>query len=452
MPKGFSLHIGINQVDQQHYGGLPDLLSAVKDAETMLGFAQRFGYERHISLHNADATASNVIGTLSAWAQELQPGDILFLSYSGHGGQIDDPMFYTPDDKGADETWCLYDRQLFDDELFEAFLQFQEGVRILVVSDSCHSGSIIRALDIDLIEATITAALKDLEAGGALRNKSLKDINPYRNNFDAVYKPIQERLQQNALQKKRRVVASVKLLAACQDNQVAYDGDHNGRFTAMLKALLEREMVNENTGSEKLLQLLKQQFQYPSPNLLDYGAVIDGFDRYFPFLVEISGAAEVSGYRTPPNETPAPFAWRNLTANDAPPMPAPEALSVVVEFLEGAQQLSDLLPLLPEGVKSIRCQRQHTFVVDFSSGKYPSVWDIIHHILAHAADKGLVLEVEPVQTAPTPVSDEDFSTKAGGHSFDYLAKWPPAANGATAPFAWHTSTPTTPNWRKPATT
>ena len=44
-----------------------------------------------------------------------------------------------------DETWVLYDRQLLDDELFALWSKFKPGVRIFVLSDSCHSGSVTRA-------------------------------------------------------------------------------------------------------------------------------------------------------------------------------------------------------------------------------------------------------------------------------------------------------------------
>ena len=38
------------------------------------------------------------------------------LTYSGHGGQINDVNNDEPD--GLDETWALYDRELVDDELY----------------------------------------------------------------------------------------------------------------------------------------------------------------------------------------------------------------------------------------------------------------------------------------------------------------------------------------------
>ena len=43
-----------------------------------------------------------------------------------------------------DETWCLYDGMLVDDELVNLFGFFNKKVRVLMVSDSCHSGTLNR--------------------------------------------------------------------------------------------------------------------------------------------------------------------------------------------------------------------------------------------------------------------------------------------------------------------
>ncbi len=404
----------------------------------MQGFASMFGYEPGVSLYNEQATAQAVLENLKKCAQELQAGDILFLSYSGHGGQVDNPEFYTPDDKGPDETWCLYDRQLLDDELFDAFCQFREGVRILVVSDSCHSGTVTRDIPNDPVEMAIEAALRSLNENPSLRPKSMKaSTSAYSDNFNAVYKPIQEALKAKALQGKSKVLASVKLFAACQDNQVAYDGDNNGRFTAMLKALLDKGLVDENTGSEKLLALIKNQYQYPTPNLLDYGSIIPAFDNYFPFMVEIPGAAEIAGYRYPPSEESTPITWRNILVNDAPPTPQPNPLVAVVAFLEGENSLDKLTGLLPNGVKSVHFQQRNTFLVEFQQQAFTNVWDAIYLILEKAEQENIQIEIEPSQTAPTPVAEKEAGAKSGGESFDYLPQWPPVSTGGIAPFAWH---------------
>ena len=72
---------------------------------------------------------------------ELEAGDIFFVTYSGHGGQVPD-LNDEDETDGSDETWLAYDRQIVDDELYELWAKFKPGVRILVLSDSCHSGSV----------------------------------------------------------------------------------------------------------------------------------------------------------------------------------------------------------------------------------------------------------------------------------------------------------------------
>ena len=43
-----------------------------------------------------------------------------------------------------DEAWVTYSGFLTDDELFRSLDYFREGVRVLLVSDSCHSGTMNR--------------------------------------------------------------------------------------------------------------------------------------------------------------------------------------------------------------------------------------------------------------------------------------------------------------------
>ena len=44
------------------------------------------------------------------------------------------------------ETWVLWDRQLVDDELYALWGLFRPASGSSVVSDSCHSGTVSRAL------------------------------------------------------------------------------------------------------------------------------------------------------------------------------------------------------------------------------------------------------------------------------------------------------------------
>src|ERR1700730_2379449 len=144
MPLGTSLHIGLNAVDPKQYSGWAGPLTACEfDAKDMQALAKKQGFTTRTSRLTKSATRANVLADLKAAAQKLRRNDIFFLTYSGHGGQVPNTgNDFEPD--GFDETWCLYDGELIDDELFAALNKFQAGVRIFVLSDSCHSGTVLR--------------------------------------------------------------------------------------------------------------------------------------------------------------------------------------------------------------------------------------------------------------------------------------------------------------------
>ncbi|MFE2030774.1 caspase family protein [Streptomyces hygroscopicus] len=142
MATGLSVHIGLNQVDPAAYDGWSGELGAgEQDAVDMARLADAAGFDVTDPLLSGAATAETVTATLEAAAARLAEGDILFLSYAGHGGQVPDLNHDETGDR-LDETWVLYDRQLVDDELFELFGKFAKGVRIWLLSDSCHSGTV----------------------------------------------------------------------------------------------------------------------------------------------------------------------------------------------------------------------------------------------------------------------------------------------------------------------
>ena len=142
--KGISIHIGLNHVDPNGYNGWDGALSGcINDANDMKAIADSMGYQSSI-LIDAQATSDSVTCEIGQAAQQLSSGDILLLTYSGHGGQFDDVNGDEEDAK--DETWVLWDRQLLDDELYSLWSQFSAGVRIFMLSDSCHSGTVLRML------------------------------------------------------------------------------------------------------------------------------------------------------------------------------------------------------------------------------------------------------------------------------------------------------------------
>jgi metacaspase-1 len=231
-PKGISLHIGVNEVDPIHYAGWKgELLACENDANDMEAIARSQGFVTQSLLTKA-VTSTALLGTIEKAAKELVEGDVFLLTYSGYGGQINDVTNEEPD--GLDETWVLFDRQLIDDELYAAWSMFRPDVRILVFSDSCHSGAMTKekflqpASYIPRLEARLRAS-----TGANLRPRFLppdlqaKIYNERATLYDDIRKKTPKRREVN-------VECSVILMSACQDNQVAMEETKNGLFTGAL--------------------------------------------------------------------------------------------------------------------------------------------------------------------------------------------------------------------------
>src|SRR6185503_17579126 len=125
------------------YGGWDGILAACEaDAQDMATLAKGRGFGVK-SLLSKNATSTNVVAEIGNASDKLKSGDIFMMSYAGHGGQLPDKNNDEPD--AIDETWCLFDRELVDDELYAVLGSFAEGVRILIFSDICHSGTVVKA-------------------------------------------------------------------------------------------------------------------------------------------------------------------------------------------------------------------------------------------------------------------------------------------------------------------
>lgn len=250
MTTGISLHIGLNNVDPGCYDGWNDVLDGCEhDADDMYALAVAQGFQASL-LKSPAATRDAVSGAIRDAAERLRAGDFFLLTYAGHGGQVldvsgDEKDDTSKDDAGGssedravddtDETWCLYDGQLLDDELRALWPGFAAGVRILVLSDSCHSGSVTRAIG----EGGHTAA--DLSRDEKLAIYGTETprfrymprdaaVKAYQNSWE-FYDKIQNELPNPP----EPIAATVRLFSGCQDDQLSGEGETNGLFTGRLK-------------------------------------------------------------------------------------------------------------------------------------------------------------------------------------------------------------------------
>ena len=291
---GMSLHIGVDKLDPSCYPLKPPhpdwpdgwdgpLKGCEKDARDMQAIAQSQGFDTTILL-TQDATADRVVAEIRRAAERLSAGDIFMLTYAGHGGQVLDRSGDEADRE--DETWCLYDRHLIDDELYSLYSGFAAGVRILVFSDSCHSGTVTRG-GAETTERPVRA----------MPRGSVYQIYKAREDF---YNDIQDRIKAEG---PKEVRASIRLLSACQDNQEATGGEENGAFTAAVKRAWND---GKFTGTyvqffEAVKEELRAAFkaegeargsvessadeEYQVPNYFAEGADDQDFDRQRPFSI-----------------------------------------------------------------------------------------------------------------------------------------------------------------------
>ncbi|HEU4733900.1 MAG TPA: caspase family protein [Kofleriaceae bacterium] len=280
--KGISLHIGLNSVDPRHYQGWSGPLQACEaDADDMKAIAVARGFSSQ-QLLTAAATRNAVREAITNAAANLAAGDIFFISYSGHGGQVPDRN--SDEEDAQDETWCLYDAQLIDDELYALWRTFAPGVRILVLSDSCHSGTMAKQAFLSALNATGVLHALLAPAGEQPAIRAMPDAvaqRVYRGNRE-FYDALQDKLLGDKSGPSPR--ASVLLISGCQDNQTSADGAFNGLFTSnLLRVWKQGSFTGDYRAFHKAIGDRMPPVQ--SPNYYRTGAPDSAFDAQAPFTI-----------------------------------------------------------------------------------------------------------------------------------------------------------------------
>ncbi|MGN6110253.1 MAG: caspase family protein, partial [Kofleriaceae bacterium] len=233
MPRAISIHIGLNAVDANIYRGWSGVLRGCEnDARAMQAIADARGFSSRLLL-GADATRLNLLSAMDRAAADLAADDLLLLTYSGHGASLQDEGGDEPDQR--DEVWCLHDGLLVDDEIHHRLCTFAAGVRVLVVSDSCFSGSVIRddQTTPTTPPARPVAALRNGDAAVLVRRAPATRARAV---WRANASEYAARKEAAAAMHAVEPAAGIILLAACEDHQTANDGDVHGLFTAALLA------------------------------------------------------------------------------------------------------------------------------------------------------------------------------------------------------------------------
>lgn len=281
MSRAVSIHLGVSQT-------LDRRREKVEKSDTaawqMAELACQAGYDSVQVLRGQEATLDAVHTALTRLSSTLERGDVLLVTFSGHGGQVRDGMDDAEDrdPDGFDETWCLYDGDLVDDRLSAYWQLFNPGVRIVVVSESCFGAGMGR---------TSYGCARPALAPPPERRARSGSLSPAAHAgaaaSTAAWRVAASRISD-------RIRASVLLLTASPENQEA----PSGILTDLLVELWDGGRC-EHTYAE-LYQRLNQRMigSGYSSHLLMLGTADEEFPTLPAFRPFPGGARRNGGYRS----------------------------------------------------------------------------------------------------------------------------------------------------------
>ncbi len=248
-----ALCVGINDYPDTNM----DLGGCVNDATDWQALLERRGY-RVDRLHDAEATRQRIVDALKDLIAHAGPGDSVVFTFAGHGSWLPDRNGDERD--GRDEMMCPFDvmkdQYLLDDDLYDIFRTKEAGVRLYVIADSCHSGSVVRYAPLPK------------EGDAPLKARFLPPYLFARGNSGleraidrVVNAPAPTKLKYPAV-----------LLAACQDRELSYDASFNrrpnGAFTrTAIDALQDARITSPRALHDAIRTMLPSHAFAQTPQL-----------------------------------------------------------------------------------------------------------------------------------------------------------------------------------------
>jgi len=271
----YALIIGINKYMIPN----ADLNGCVNDAEDMWKeLTTNYGFlpDNVRMLTDLRATKQNILERIEWLVSSLKAGDVGFLHYSGHGSfcrarngdtsELDDhnTELLCPTDMNWDDL-------LTDDLLAGFFKRIPEGAFLNFISDSCHSGTVDRGLQMHSnphewkprflappIDIRVRSAGRDLELHRMGRRSANKSI------------------QGNVCVIEQRHL----LLSGCRDDQTSADAFSGGKWggaltQSFLKILADNRNKSWREIHEMVISSLQAQGHTQVPQLTGPDAVIN---------------------------------------------------------------------------------------------------------------------------------------------------------------------------------
>ncbi|MEP6622352.1 MAG: caspase family protein [bacterium] len=233
------LSVTLSQVDPLHYaagwdGTLAGPENDAKLFETLLASAADSSASYELWPYATEkATRSAVINALDFAASRLADGSTLVVYVAAHGGQVPNLI----DDGDPLDAIALYDGMLLDIELHELWCRFEPGVRIVMLADTCSSGTVgfFGSPGITRVARRMQHAVSTALGGSTSRGVPADIL---RQTFD-LNRQQYEQYQVTAadlLATSTPLRASVLQIGACADGAEAFERGGTGVFTEALHA------------------------------------------------------------------------------------------------------------------------------------------------------------------------------------------------------------------------
>lgn len=226
----YALCIGIND----YPGTGSDLSGCVNDANDWAAVLETRGFVT-FKMFNKQATGKNIRAAMESTIANGKNGDLVVIQYSGHGSYVPDEDGDEAD--GADECICPYDVHskgpITDDELFEIYSAKKQGVKLFVISDSCHSGTVARFAPITTPPTVV---------GRKPPQRKVKFLPPAA--FLSRGNVAKLGIRRGIRPSKPPGCYAALLMAGCQDVEYSYDGYFRGRPNGVFSYVAMRALAH----------------------------------------------------------------------------------------------------------------------------------------------------------------------------------------------------------------
>ncbi len=409
-----ALHIGINVVDNKYYHGLiPELKGCVNDKQNLENWSKSKGFLT-VGLTNESATKENIIKEILNLAQVTHAEDWVLVTYAGHGAPIKDENADEHD--GFDESWVTYNGFLIDDEINAALKQFKTGVNVIFLSDSCHSGTVARSLNV---------MNEPLNGDVLMRYIPLHIVNQVLSLNQTFAGELKGRaLGKRMLIEDEQVMSNLLSFAACQDDEFAQELNGKGLFTtAFLDCMKKAESIKNYNHLYVMVREALPRNQ--NPKLFFYGPKVIDFPNH-PLFENISmhnaSHQEKNTVQSNPSKPSKPISPNKngrLVINTS-------EQEIIINKGSNRTLSEEILPVI-EGS------------IDAKSFEGRTLWDKAYDCFLKS--EGKVSWVEPDIASDVngdPTLKESASRNSDGDTFNWLHTYPPQKEDeAKVPFDWH---------------